>query len=77
MATLLEVQSSFGGMLARLDITEQTHEEDIINLTDEKSKVQDVDFAKAISDLQFQETALQASLQVSARIIQPSLMNYL
>lgn len=77
MAKLLEVQSSLGGLLERLDITEQIHEGDRINLTDSKSKVQDVDFAKAISDLKFQETALQASLQVSSRIIQPSLLNYM
>ncbi len=77
MATLLEVQSSLGGLLERLEITEQIHTGDEINLTETRSKVQDVDFAKAISDLKFQETALQASLQVSSRIIQPSLLNYL
>jgi len=77
LATLLQSQSTLGGMLTRLDITEKIHGDDQINLTDAKSKAQDVDMAKAISDLKFQETALQASLQVSARIIQPSIMNYL
>jgi len=77
MSTLLEAQSTLGGLIERLDITEQIHKDDKINLTDSKSKVQDVDFAKAISDLKFQETALKASLQVSARIIQPSLMNFM
>lgn len=77
MRGLLEVQSSLGGLLERLEVTKQIHTGDRINLTDSKSKVQDVDFAKAISDLKYQETALQASLQVSSRIIQPSLLNYL
>lgn len=77
MANLLESQSTLGGILARLDITEKIHKDDKINLIDSKSKVQDVDFAKAISDLKYQETALKASLQVSARIIQPSIMNFL
>ncbi|HSA05580.1 MAG TPA: flagellar hook-associated protein FlgL [Candidatus Gastranaerophilales bacterium] len=74
---LLEAQSTFGGLLSRLEITQQLHKDDEINLTDVKSQVQDVDFAKTISDLQFQETALKASLQVSARVIQPSILNYL
>jgi len=77
LQTLLRAQSTLGGKLTRLDITEGIHENDKINLTDAKSNAQDVDMAQAISDLTFQETALQASLQVSARIIQPSIMNYL
>lgn len=75
--TLLSAQSTLGGILSRLDITEQIHKENRINIIETKSGVQDVDMAKAISDLTFQQTALQASLQVSASVIQPSLLNYL
>ena len=77
LSTLLQSQSNLGGLLTRLDITENIHKDNKISLTDEKSKVQDIDYAKTISDLKFQETALQATLQVSSRIIQPSLMNYM
>ena len=77
LATLLNTQSSVGCLLARLDITTKIHENNQISLTDIKSGAQDIDFTKTISDLKFQETALQASLKVSARILQPSLMNYL
>ncbi len=77
LGTLLEAQSTLGGILERLDVTEQIHEDDLINLTKTKSDAQDVDLAEAISDLTFQETVLQASLAVSARVIQPSIMNYI
>ncbi len=74
---LLEIQSSLGGLLERVEVTENIHLDNEISITDTKSKAQDVDFAKAISDLSFQESALQASLKVGSAIIQPSLLNYL
>lgn len=77
LATILNAQSTIGGSLTRLDITKTIHENSQISLTQAKSGAQDIDLAKTISDLQAQETALQASLQVSAKIIQPSLMDYL
>ncbi len=76
-STLIGAQSTLGGLLTRLDITENIHKDNSINLSDKKSLAQDIDFAKVVSDMKFQETALQASLQVGARIIQPSLMNFL
>jgi flagellar hook-associated protein 3 FlgL len=75
--TLLSAQSTLGGILSRLEIAEHIHKENQINIIETKSGVQDVDMAKAISDLTYQQTALQASLQVSAGVIQPSLLNYL
>jgi flagellar hook-associated protein 3 FlgL len=41
------------------------------------SNAQDVDVAKAASDLQLQEVAYQASLAVTAKIIQPSLAEFI
>lgn len=77
LSTVLSAQSTLGGILSRLDITGKVHEETEINLTEIKSGVEDVDMAKAVSDLSYQQTALQASLQVSANVIQPSLLNYI
>ncbi|OGI01630.1 MAG: flagellar hook-associated protein 3 [Candidatus Melainabacteria bacterium GWF2_37_15] len=77
LQTLLTSQATLGSLLARLDITERLHKDDKISVTDIKSGAQDIDYAKAISDLKFQEAALQASLQVGAQIIKPSLLNYL
>lgn len=41
------------------------------------SKVEDVDFIKAAMDLNIQSNAYNAALQASAKIIQPSLMDFL
>lgn len=41
------------------------------------SKVEDVDFIKAAMDLNIQSTAYNAALQASAKILQPSLMDFL
>lgn len=77
LATLLSSQSSLGGLLTRIEVTERIHEDDKITLSDKKANAEGIDYAQAISDLKFQESALQASLQVSAQIIKPSLLNYI
>lgn len=41
------------------------------------SNVEDVDIASATMDLQMQEVAYQASLAATARVIQPSLVDFL
>lgn len=41
------------------------------------SREEDLDFTKAVSDLHTREIAYQASLAVAARLLQPSLLDYL
>jgi flagellar hook-associated protein 3 FlgL len=77
LQTITNAQSQLGGISNRLDMTKTSLQDNKINLTAIKSGAEDIDMAKTISDLQFQQTALQASLQVSAKIIQPSLLNYM
>lgn len=75
--TVLNALSQVGSISTRIDLTQDSLENDKVNLTKIKSDAEDIDMAKAISDLQFQQTALEASLSVSAQIIQPSLLNFL
>lgn len=75
--TLLNAQAKIGGSLSRLEMMKNKLEEDNISYTKRKSSLEDVDLAKAISDVQFQETALQASLSVSAKVVQFSLLDYI
>lgn len=77
LKTLLDAQAKVGGSLARLEMTKNKLEEDNITYTKRKSNLEDIDLAKAISDVKFQETALEASLSVSAKVIQKSLLNFL
>jgi flagellar hook-associated protein 3 FlgL len=74
---ILFAESQIGGVSSRIELTKNNLAGDKINVTKIKSGAEDIDMAKAISDLQFQQTALQASLQISAQVIQPSLLNYI
>jgi flagellar hook-associated protein 3 FlgL len=48
-----------------------------ISSTESLSLVRDIDLAEAILEIQRQELAYQASLQVGARVLQTSLINFL
>jgi flagellar hook-associated protein 3 FlgL len=41
------------------------------------SALQDTDFAQAVLDLQQQDLAYQAALQIGSRVLQTTLQNYL
>jgi flagellar hook-associated protein 3 FlgL len=48
-----------------------------LRIEDMLSKTEDADLATAIVELQFEEHAYEASLAASARVMQPSLLNFL
>ncbi len=48
-----------------------------VSLEAQRSSVEDVDLAKVILDLQTQQTTYQASLAITAKVLQPSLMDFL
>ncbi len=50
---------------------------DLLALETERSKLEDLDYAKAITDLQRQQTSLEASMQSFQRISSLSLFNFL
>jgi flagellar hook-associated protein 3 FlgL len=41
------------------------------------SEVEDIDLPKTITDMTLQQTAYQAALGATAKVIQPSLMDFL
>ncbi len=71
---LLNVQAELGGRLTRLELTKNKLIDDELTYTKFLSASEDIDLAKVISEIKFQETALQASISASARAIQPSLL---
>ncbi len=77
LTTLLDSQAKLGGVMSKLEATKNKLEEDTITFTKFKSNYEDIDLAKTISDMQFQQTALEASLSASARVLQQSLLNYI
>lgn len=47
------------------------------NMTAQLSEIEDIDLPKTIIDLQLQQTAYQAALAATAKVVQPSLADYL
>ena len=74
---LLQAQTSAGSRSNRLSLTHDQNREDHLALVQQTSLIEDVDFAKTISDFQTRQQVYQASMQVGAKIIQPSLANFL
>ncbi|HEV7962737.1 MAG TPA: flagellar hook protein, partial [Actinoplanes sp.] len=49
----------------------------LLSVTSQLSDVEDVDLPKTIMEMQLQQTAYQAALAASAKVIQPSLIDFL
>ncbi len=70
-------RAEIGVKTNRLDLTVNRIDDDTINLKDLLSKNEDADIAEVIMNLKMQESVYKASLSAGARIIQPSLMDFL
>lgn len=75
MGTILEVRSEIGARMGVMDSVRSMHEQVEVLTTELKSDLEDVDFAKAISDLTFQSTVLEAAQQSFVRLSRLSLFN--
>ncbi len=74
---ILAEQSSIGARLQEIDALEGVGSEQNIQYEQLLSQLQDVDFAKATTDLQRQQLYLQAAQQAYIRVSGLSLFNYL
>ena len=74
---VLEVRGSVGATLNRLDTTEQQITDLGVTLETERVSLEDIDVAEAATRLASYQTTYQASLAVSARVMQPSLLDFL
>jgi flagellar hook-associated protein 3 FlgL len=70
-------RADVGARLNRLDSTESHWADLKINIQKMLSNTEDLDIAQAAMELTAQQTAYQASLSSTAKIIQPSLLDYL
>lgn len=71
------VRAENAGRYTRLDATENHYDYFSVNVENMLSSVEDVDMAEAIIDFQVQQTAYESTLAASAKIIQPSLIDFL
>jgi flagellar hook-associated protein 3 FlgL len=74
---LLKVRADVGARLNRLELTSKRLENDIINYTKLMSLNEDVDEAEIIINLKNEENVYRASLAGGARIIMPTLLDFL
>ncbi|MCM3493480.1 flagellar hook-associated protein FlgL [Paenibacillus sp. FSL K6-1566] len=77
LETTITAQAEMGGKQNRLEFTLSRLGDLNINYMDLQSKVEDADISKVIIDLKTSESIYQASLDTMARIIRPSLMDFL
>ncbi len=66
-----------GYRLNRLDLAQARLEGEAIGQTDRLSRIEDIDMAQAVLQFQQQEIIYQAALAAGARIIQPTLLDFL
>ncbi|MFC5448790.1 flagellar hook-associated protein FlgL [Paenibacillus aestuarii] len=74
---VLDVRADVGARANRIDLMQTRIEDMGTNITELDSKTEDADMAATITQLQQDQNVYQASLSVGAKIIQPSLMDYL
>jgi flagellar hook-associated protein 3 FlgL len=74
---LNDLHGALGGTEQRLTLARNQLEAAKVNLDSLVSAAEDVDFAQTISDMQLAQVALEAGLQAGARVLRPSLLDFL
>jgi flagellar hook-associated protein 3 FlgL len=77
MSTVVAARSDVGNRLAQLTRAGQANTDATVSLEARRSSIEDIDLGKAALDLQLQHTAYQAALAVTAKVLQPSLVDFL
>ncbi len=74
---LLDEQAIVGASSSKLKRAETVQKELKINTTKALSNTEDADLMKTLTDFSMQQYALQATLESAARIVQPTLLDFL
>jgi len=74
---VVALQGEVGAMSSRLEATEKSLNDEQVSVAARLSKVMDTDMAEAVTQLTAQETAYQTALEAAARVLQPSLLDFL
>ncbi|MDG1842744.1 MAG: flagellar hook-associated protein FlgL [Nitrospinaceae bacterium] len=77
MEAVNESMVFYGGITRRINSTEAGHHERIVNQNEQILNIEGADMVEAAAEFASMEAALQASLSTTARIIQPSLLDFL
>ena len=74
---VLKTRAEYGALVRTMDTLEIGHGVDEVSETAQLSAVEDSDFVKDASDVAALQLALEATLNTSARVLQPSLLDFL
>lgn len=77
MKSMVAVIADVGSRHARIEKAASAHLTNTVSLETQRSGIEDVDMAEVIMELQMQEIAYQAALNVTAKVLQPTLMDFL
>lgn len=77
LQTVQTRQGEIGARAERVDTMKTRNDDTATSLSQGLSSVEDVDMPKAIMDMQLQQFTYQAALATTAKIIQPSLVDFL
>jgi flagellar hook-associated protein 3 FlgL len=77
MKSMVAVIADVGSRHARIEKAAAAHLTNTVALETQRSGIEDVDMAEVIMELQMQEIAYQAALNVTAKVLQPTLMDFL
>ena len=69
--------SDVGARYNRVTQMKQSAGDHLLSVSSQLSDIEDVDLPKAIMELQIQQTSYQAALAATAKVIQPSLIDFL
>jgi len=77
LSTVLDARATVGARQNRLEMAEARYDEERVTLTALRSKLGDVDMAEAIMNFNVRESVYQAALGAAARVMQPTLLDFL
>jgi len=73
----LALITEVGARQTRLQLMDSRYEDDLLNLKEKKSNIEDIEQAEVITAYKYAYVAYEQSLSVGAQILQPSLLDYL
>jgi flagellar hook-associated protein 3 FlgL len=74
---MLKSAADIGTRTNRIEIAQQVNEDLQLSLASRSAAIENVDLAKTIMNLQMQQTGYQAALGATAKVIQPTLLDFL
>lgn len=74
---ILSLLADVGGRANRLDMMESSNADNEINYIEVLSKIEDIDQAQVTMDFKMAEAVYRSALAVGARVIEPTLMDFL